>query len=88
MTKVPAEVAKRLLTTADGGVEDCWVVTAIEAEGGTSRVVFSGYEGAKRAIEYARERYFPCHFRMTAEPGHYSQSGSELERPNGVQSRN
>lgn len=85
---VPAEVAKRQLSTPEGTVEDCWIVTAIEAEGGLARVVFSGHEGAKRAIEYARAHYFPLHFRMTAEPGRYAQNGATLEDRDGVESRN
>ena len=79
---VPAEVAQRHLTKPDGEVELCWVVTAIE-EGGTSTVVFSGFEASERATAYARAKYKPIHFRVMAEPGKYFERGRDLgERSN------
>ncbi len=87
--KVPAEVAKRQLQDPEGNVEDCWIVTAQE-EGGMARVVFSGYQAADRAVLYAREKYFPLHFRMTADPGKYSKDGkdAQMEGMNGQEVRN
>jgi hypothetical protein len=84
--KIPAEVAKRKLRDPEGNEQDCWIVTAEEPEGQT-RVVFSGYQAADRAVAYARLNYFPLHFRMTCEPGQYSMRGENAEvGKNGLQS--
>lgn len=74
--KPSCTVAQRYIMGPDGK-ERCWVVTA-EEPGGTSQVVFSGFEAAPRAVAYARANFGLCHFSMVAEPGQYSKVGARI----------
>lgn len=74
---IPCTIAQRHLTKPDGGVELCWVVTAIEPEG-EATAVFSGHDACARAEAYARSRYKPIHRSMMAEPGRIFSQGAPM----------
>lgn len=76
MEKPSCTVAQRFIMGPDGQ-DRCWVVTADEG-GGTSQVIFSGFEAAARAVAYARANFGVCHFSMVAEPGQYAKAGADL----------